>query len=182
MAEQPLSIVALPSGRQPPHSLEAERSALGGVLVKPSAFDEMATVITADDFLLPAHREIFEAMLALDKRRQPIDVVALGDELKNRGSLARLENGQAYLIELANSVPTAENIGHYVRLVQEKATLRRLIAACAEIQSRAYGEFGSYEEFLDDAETQIFKVAQQNRRESFQPVGELLGDVVNELQ
>jgi len=78
--------------------------------------------------------------------------------------------------------PTAENISHYVRLVKEKATLRRLIAACAEIQSRAYGEFGSYEEFLDDAETQIFKVAQQNRRESFQPVGELLGDVVSELQ
>jgi replicative DNA helicase len=155
---------------------------LGGVLVKPLAFDEMATVLTADDFFFPAHREIFLAMMELDQRRQPIDVVSLGDELKSRGALPRLEGGQSYLITLANSVPTAENISHYVRLVKEKATLRRLIAACAEIQSRAYGEFGSYEEFLDDAETQIFKVAQQNRRESFQPVGELLGDVVNELQ
>ena len=155
---------------------------MGGVLVKPLAFDEMATVLTADDFFLPAHREIFLAMMELDQRRQPIDVVSLGDELKSRGALPRLEGGQSYLITLANSVPTAENISHYVRLVKEKATLRRLIAACAEIQSRAYGEFGSYEEFLDDAETQIFKVAQQNRRESFQPVGELLGDVVNELQ
>jgi replicative DNA helicase len=171
-----------PSGRLPPHNLEAERSALGGVLVKPLAFDEMATVLTADDFFFPAHREIFLAMMELDQRRQPIDVVSLGDELKSRGALPRLEGGQSYLITLANSVPTAENISHYVRLVKEKATLRRLIAACAEIQSRAYGEFGSYEEFLDDAETQIFKVAQQNRRESFQPVGELLGDVVNELQ
>ena len=171
-----------PSGRLPPHNLEAERSTLGGVLVKPVAFDEMATVLTADDFLLPAHREIFAAMMELDQRRQPIDVVSLGDELKSRGALPRLEGGSSYLIALANSVPTAENISHYVRLVKEKATLRRLIAACAEIQSRAYGEFGSYEEFLDDAETQIFKVAQQNRRESFQPVGELLGDVVNELQ
>jgi replicative DNA helicase len=170
------------SGRLPPHNLEAERSALGGVLVKPLAFDEMATVLTADDFFLPAHREIFLAMMELDQRRQPIDVVSLGDELKSRGALPRLEGGQSYLITLANSVPTAENISHYVRLVKEKATLRRLIAACAEIQSRAYGEFGSYEEFLDDAETQIFKVAQQNRRESFQPVSELLGDVVNELQ
>ena len=171
-----------PSGRLPPHNLEAERSALGGVLVKPLAFDEMATVLPADDFFLPAHREIFLAMMELDQRRQPIDVVSLGDELKSRGALPRQEGGQSYLITLANSVPTAENISHYVRLVKEKATLRRLIAACAEIQSRAYGEFGSYEEFLDDAETQIFKVAQQNRRESFQPVGELLGDVVNELQ
>jgi replicative DNA helicase len=171
----------LPPGRQPPHNIEAERSALGGVLVKPSAFDEMATTITADDFLLPAHREIFVAMLELDKRRQPIDVVSLGDELKNRGSLARLENGQAYLIELANSVPTAENIGHYARLVQEKATLRRLIAACAEIQSRAYGEFGDYEQFLDESERMVFQVAQKNRRENARPVGEIMSEVLENI-
>ncbi len=169
-------------GKLSPHNLDAERSVLGGVLVKPMAFDEMATVLTADDFFLPAHREIYVSMMELDKKRQPIDVVSLGDELKNRGFLPRLEGGAGYLLTLANSVPTAENIGHYVRLVKEKATLRRLIGACAEIQSRAYGEFGNYEEFLDEAETQIFKVAQQNRRESFQPVGDLLGEVVNELQ
>jgi replicative DNA helicase len=171
----------LPPGRQPPHNLDAERSALGGVLVKPSAFDEMATTITADDFLLPAHREIFAAMLELDKRRQPIDVVSLGDELKNRGSLARLENGQAYLIELANAVPTAENIAHYARLVQEKATLRRLIAACAEIQSRAYGEFGDYEQFLDESERMVFQVAQKNRRENARPIGEIMSEVLENI-
>ncbi len=174
-------VESLPMGRQPPHNLEAERSALGGVLVKPSAFDEMATTITADDFLLPAHREIFESMLELDKRRQPIDVISLGDELKNRGSLGRLENGQAYLIELANSVPTAENIGHYARLVQEKATLRRLIAACAEIQSRAYGEFGDYEQFLDDSERMVFQVAQRNRRENARPIGEIMSEVLENI-
>jgi len=181
MAELPAHLVPLPSGRQPPHNLEAERSALGGVLVKPSAFDEMATTLTADDFLLPAHREIFEAMLALDKRRQPIDVISLGDELKNRGSLGRLENGQAYLIELANTVPTAENIAHYARLVQEKATLRRMIAACAEIQSRAYGEFGDYEQFLDESESMIFKVAQKNRRENARPVSEIMSEVLENI-
>jgi replicative DNA helicase len=181
MAELPAHVVALPSGRQPPHNLEAERSALGGVLVKPSAFDEMATTLTSDDFLLPAHREIFEAMLALDKRRQPIDVISLGDELKNRGSLARLENGQAYLIELANTVPTAENIAHYARLVQEKSTLRRLIAACAEIQSRAYGEFGDYEQFLDESESMVFKVAQKNRRENARPIGEIMSEVLETI-
>jgi replicative DNA helicase len=181
MAELPAHVVALPSGREPPHNIEAERSALGGVLVKPSAFDEMATQLTSDDFLLPAHREIFEAMLALDKRRQPIDVISLGDELKNRGSLGRLENGQAYLIELANTVPTAENIAHYARLVQEKATLRRLIAACAEIQSRAYGEFGDYEQFLDESESLVFKVAQKNRRENARPIAELMGEVLDTI-
>ena len=181
MAELPAHVVALPSGRQPPHNLEAERSALGGVLVKPLAFDEMATTITPDDFLLPAHREIFESMLALDKRRQPIDVISLGDELKNRGSLGRLENGQAYLIELANTVPSAENIAHYARLVQEKATLRRLIAACAEIQSRAYGEFGDYEQFLDESESLVFQVAQKNRRENARPIGEIMSEVLETI-
>jgi replicative DNA helicase len=181
MPELASPLVALPSGRQPPHNLEAERSALGGVLVKPSAFDEMATTLTADDFLLPAHRAIFDAMLELDKRRMPIDVISLGDELKNRGELARLENGQAYLIELANSVPTAENIAHYARLVREKATLRRLIATCAEIQSRAYGEFGDYEQFLDDSESMVFQVAQKNRRENARPIGELMGEVLETI-
>jgi replicative DNA helicase len=151
------------------------------VLVKPSAFDEMATTLTSDDFLLPSHREIFTAMLELDKRRQPIDVVSLGDELKNRGALARLENGQAYLIELANAVPTAENIAHYARLVQEKATLRRLIAACAEIQSRAYGEFGDYEQFLDESERMVFQVAQKNRKENARPVGEIMSEVLENI-
>jgi replicative DNA helicase len=172
----------MPSGRLPPHNLDAERSTLGGVLIKPAAFDEMATLLSADDFFLPGHREIFEAMLEIEKRRQPIDLTLLGDELKVRGALPRLEGGEGYLMTLASSVPTAENIGHYARIVKEKATLRRLIAACAEIQSRAYGEFGNYEDFLDEAETAVFKVAQQNRRESYQAVGDMMNDVLEGIE
>src|SRR5450432_2425104 len=127
-----------PAQRSQPHNLDAEKSVLGGVLIKPAAFDEVATTLQVDDFFLPAHREIFEAMLAIDKRRQPLDVIAVADELRTRGMIARLDGGEMYLLTLSNSVPTAENVGHYARLVQEKATLRRLIAACAEIQSRAY--------------------------------------------
>jgi replicative DNA helicase len=170
------------SGRAPPQNLDAERSALGGVLVKPSAIDELLTGLAADDFFLPSHREIFEAMLALDKRRQPIDVISLADELKTRGALPRLEGGESYLVTLAQGVPTAENIDHYIRLVKEKATLRRLIGACAEIQSRAYGEFGVYEEFLDEAENAIFKVAQQTRREGFSSVGEMMSEVLESIE
>ncbi len=170
------------AGRVPPHNLEAERSSLGGVLIKPSAFDEVATSLTADDFYLPAHREIFDAMLALDKRRTPIDVVALADELKVRGALPRLEGGQAYLVDLANAVPTAENINHYVRLVREKATLRRLIGTMAEYQSRAYGDFGEFELFLDEAENAVFKVAQQQRREGYRAVGDMMGGVLEGIE
>jgi replicative DNA helicase len=170
------------ASRQPPHNLEAEKSVLGGVLIKPAAFDEIATSLQVDDFFLPAHREIFDAMLALDKRRQPLDVIAVADELRVRGMVARLEGGEAYLLTLSNSVPTAENINHYGRLVKEKATLRRLIASCAEIQSRAYGDFGEFEQFLDEAETQVFKVAQQNRRETYSAAPDIIEEVLHNIE
>ncbi len=170
------------AGRTPPSNLDAEKSALGGVLLKPTAFDEVMTELVADDFYLPAHREVFDAMVAIDKRRQPIELITLGDELRVRGSLSRLEGGEAYLIHLANSVPTAENIAHYVRIVKEKSTLRRLIATCVEVQSRAYGEFGNFEEFLDEAETKVFKVAQQNRKESFRAVGDMIAEVLESIE
>src|SRR4051812_23794076 len=168
--------------RNPPHSIDAEKSVLGSVFIKPAAFDEIATSLQVDDFFLPAHREIFDAMLAIDKRRQPLDVIAVADELKTRGMLPRLEGGESYLLALANTVPTAENVAHYTRIVKEKATLRRLIAACAEVQSRAYGDFGEFEPFLDEAETQIFKVAQQNRRETYSAVGDMMEEVLHNIE
>ena len=170
------------SARTPPHNLEAEKSVLGAVFIKPAAFDEVATSLAVDDFFLPAHREIFEAMVAVDKRRQPIDVLQIADELKTAGLLARLEGGAAYLNDLANAVPTAENILHYARLVRQKATLRRLIAACADIQSSAYGDFGEFDTFLDESETKVFKVAQQNRRETYSATGELMEEVLHNLE
>jgi replicative DNA helicase len=121
-------------------------------------------------------------MQAIDRRKQPIDIISLADELKVRGSLPRLEGGESYLVALANTVPTAENIEHYVRLVKEKSTLRRLIATCAEVQSRAYGEFGNYEEFLDEAENAIFKVAQQTRKDSYSTVAEMMGEVLESIE
>src|SRR4051794_12088520 len=170
------------ASRTPPHNLEAEKSVLGSVFIKPAAFDEVGTNLGTDDFFLPAHREIYEAMLAIDKRRQAIDVIAVADELKVHGMLSRLDGGQSYLNDLANGVPTAENAQHYARIVREKATLRRLIATCAEVQSTAYGDFGEFETFLDDAETKIFKVAQQNRRETYSATGELMEEVLHNLE
>ncbi|MFL5303766.1 MAG: replicative DNA helicase [Polyangia bacterium] len=170
------------AARTPPHNLEAEKSTLGSVFIKPTSFDEVGTNLQVDDFFLPIHREIFEAMLAIDKRRQAIDVIAVADELRTRGLLGRLDGGESYLLALANSVPTAENVLHYARIVREKSTLRRLIAACAEVQSTAYGDFGEFETFLDDAETKIFKVAQQNRRETYSATGDLMEEVLHNLE
>jgi replicative DNA helicase len=169
-------------GRTAPANVDAERSTLGGVLLKKGAFDEVGNLLSSDDFYLPAHREIFEAMRAIDKRGQPIDLMLLSDELRMRGATPRLEGGEAYLTELAASVFTVENIGHYARIVKEKSTLRRLISTCAEVQSRAYGEFGDYEEFLDEAEKLIFDVSQRSRNETYSSLGDHMNDVLNAIE
>src|SRR6476469_7622181 len=107
------------AARTPPHNLEAEKSVLGSIFIKPTSFDEVGTNLQVDDFFLPVHREIFESMLAIDKRRQALDVIAVADELRVKGLLGRLDGGEAYLLSLANSVPTAENVLHYARIVRE---------------------------------------------------------------
>lgn len=143
---------------QAPHNLEAEMSVLGAVLIKPMAFDEVAVILKTDDFFFPGHRQIYDAMIAVKARRQPLDAISVADELKVRGMLPRLEGGEAYLLKCANAVPSAENVGHYARIVKEKASLRQLIAACAEVMSRAYGDFGVFEEFLAEAHKTILGV------------------------
>src|SRR5581483_5424147 len=125
--------------REAPHSLEAERSVLGAVLIKPTALELVSAQLSGDDFFLPAHREIFDAMQALARRREPIDHVVLVNELRVRGSLPRLEGGEAYILELAAAVPTAENADHYARIVREKADARGVLAAAADAMSQAYG-------------------------------------------
>jgi replicative DNA helicase len=145
--------------REPPFSLNAERSVLGSVLIKPSVFDLLRLEMEVDDFFLPAHREIWDAMRAIRGREQPLDALMLVDELKARGLLARLDGGEGYLLTLANSVPTAENVDHYADVVQEKARLRRIITACAETMSRAYGQRATSEELLEDNSRAMTKIA-----------------------
>lgn len=167
--------------REAPHSPEAERSVLGSVFIKPAAFNEVVDDLTVDDFLVPVHRDIFEAMVAIDKRRQPLDFVAVADELKTRGMLGRLEGGESYLIALANSVPTAENALHYARLVREKATLRRLIAACAEVQSTAYGDFGEFETFLEQSVGKVAAVAMRGARAKSETLETIFAKIMDNL-
>ncbi|HEY4188331.1 MAG TPA: DnaB-like helicase C-terminal domain-containing protein [Polyangia bacterium] len=133
-----------------PHNLEAERSVLGSVLIRPSLFAELDGVIATDDFFLPAHRETWEAMRACN----PLDTMTLFEEMSRRGQLARWEKGAADLMALSNEVPTAENGPHYARIVREKAILRRLIALTLETASRAGGDC-SLAELLTETRTAL---------------------------
>jgi replicative DNA helicase len=146
-----------PAQRSQPHNFDAEKSVLGAIFIRPAALDEVSD-LRVDDFFLPAHREIFEAMRAVAARRREIDAISVADELKARGMLPRLPGGESYLLQCANDVPTSENVRHYGRIVAERSALRRLIAACAEVQSSAYGDFGDFREFLSEARRKIAAV------------------------
>jgi replicative DNA helicase len=93
----------------------------------------------AADFYAPAHQVIFDCFLALEKRKEPIDHITAAAELRARDELRRLPDGDEYFLQLAASVPTAENVGHYVRLVWEASAIRQAIHFLAEAASRAYG-------------------------------------------
>lgn len=123
--------------RMPPQNLDAEQSVLGGVLIDPSALVRIADTVRASDFYREGHRRIYEAMLALDTKHEPIDFITLSEALKSSGSLDDA-GGIAYLTTLVDNVPTAVNIKHYARIVREKANLRRVIAACQEAAADSY--------------------------------------------
>lgn len=168
--------------RTQPHSVEAERSVLGALLIRPAALDDLGD-LRVDDFFLPIHRETFEAMRAVVKRGRPLDVIELADELKVRGMAARFEGGvDGYLLACANAVPTAEQVGHYARIVREKATLRRLIAACADVQSSAYGDFGEFKVFLDEARAKIASVELDDADDQPLPIGDGMNDTLDDVQ
>jgi replicative DNA helicase len=160
----PATLVPVPKGRVPPHSLDAEKSALGGLLLytgsdKNAALDELAEVLKPEDFYREAHRKIFEAMLALHAKDEPVDRVMLKKALVEMGALEAV-GGEHYIDLLDTTVPSASNLLYYGTIVHEKALARRLIEAAHAISSQGYEDKGPVGELLDDAERRIFAVTE----------------------
>ncbi|RMG14048.1 MAG: replicative DNA helicase [Deltaproteobacteria bacterium] len=143
-----------------PHSLEAERGVLGGIVLDPEVINEIEPMLAPEDFYRRSHRLIYEAMLRLSAENQPIDLVTLTERLKAMDAL-ETAGGVEYLASLDSSVPTAFNAVSYARLVKEKATLRRLITAANSIVSEGLSGPEEVREFLEEAEQSIFKVTQE---------------------
>ena len=122
-----------------PHDPEAEKAALGAVLLKAAAMDDLAA-LRPDDFFMPIHRLIFEAMRALEVAKKPIELVMLEDEMRRQETWRRLEGGATFLVGLVDACGSAEHAPHYAAVVAEKSQLRRLVATCAEVRSAALGE------------------------------------------
>ncbi len=156
-----------------PHNLEAEKSVLGAILINNQAFNQAAEVIDAQDFFRDAHRRIFEKMVGLTDRNEPVDFVTLTDELTRSGELAEV-GGPAYVSGLTDGVPRSANVEYYARIVKEKSTLRRLIQASNEVLVRAYDAEEDADDLLDEAERSIFSIAEGRMRSGFVKLSELV--------
>ncbi|MBQ8439407.1 MAG: replicative DNA helicase [Clostridia bacterium] len=166
--------------RKLPFSMPAEQSLLGSVLIDPASLNEVADLLTAEDFYLTEHKQIYLAMHELFLTNSEIDEVTLIDMLVTKGIYDK-SGGEDYIRTLADAVPDALNIKDYARIVKEKSVLRQLIEACGEISEAAYSEQKSVTSVLDHAENLIFNIAQGRDTKNFRHVKEVLGDVFHHL-
>jgi replicative DNA helicase len=172
------------SDRTLPHNLEAEKCVLGAILINNHAFNQAAEVIDAQDFFRDAHRRIFEKMVGLTDRSEPVDLVTLKDELSRTSELDEV-GGPAYIAALTDGVPRSANVEYYARIVKEKSTLRRLIQSANDVLVRAYDAEEDADDLLDDAERSIFQIAEHRLRVGFVPLSELVGSsyqIIEKLQ
>ncbi len=144
-----------------PHSLEAEQSVLGGLLLSADGWDAVAETVVANDFYRPGHRLIFRQIAQLAEAVAPVDVITVADKLEASGEL-EAAGGLSYLAELAQNTPSASNIRAYSQVVSERASLRKLIEAAQEIAESGFSPEGrSSDELIDEAERRIMQIAEQ---------------------
>ncbi|OFZ72735.1 MAG: replicative DNA helicase [Betaproteobacteria bacterium RBG_16_64_9] len=173
----------LVSLRLPPHSIEAEQSVLGGLLLDNSAFDRIADVLTEGDFYRDDHRRIWRHMSRLIERGKPADVVTVDESIKASEDKDRT-GGLAYLGALAQNTPSAHNIKRYAEIVRERAIMRKLVQVGAEIADNALNPQGrEIGQLLDEAESKVFEIAEAGARgrQGFVPIQPLLTQVMERV-
>lgn len=164
----------------PPQNLEAEGSVLGALLLDKDAIIQVADFLTTNDFYKDNHGTIYSAILELFEAREPIDVLSVSEKLRAKGKLDEI-GGQSTLTNLVNGVPSAAHVKYYGKIVQEKATLRRLIRAANEISELGYQEQEDVSHTLDCAEQKLFKVSQNQLKQTFIPLKSVLSDTFERI-
>jgi replicative DNA helicase len=167
----------------PPHSVEAEQAVLGGVLIDPLAWDQVADMVTAGDFYRPDHQLIFSALSELAASGKPGDVVTVSEQLQRIGQLDTA-GGLGYLGTLARDTPTAANVRAYAEIVRERSLLRKLVNAGREITGSVFADDGaSARDLVDQAEQRVFEIAEQStgRREGAQRVSTMLPALIDKI-
>jgi len=164
----------------PPQSLEAEISFLGSILLDKEAITKVADIVSPEDFYKNSHARIYEIMMELYSRNEPIDLLTLSTRLEEKHLLDQI-GGRSYLVNTSNSVPTSSNIVNYAHIVHRKATRRRLLQAAQEITRLGYREDDDLEMTLDEAQKHLFGVSLNYFKQNFTPIRGVLADAFDRI-
>ncbi len=167
--------------RTPPHNIEAEQSVLGAIFLEPSAIVQASEILEYDDFYRVSHQRIFEVMVRLTDKGEPIDLVTVMNELREQELLEEV-GGVTYLTELAESVPTAANLEYYAKIVDEKSVLRQIISTATGIVTKSFEEKDDLSELIDYAEKSILDVSQQKASGKFRNIKDVLINVYDNIE
>ncbi|MFQ5828664.1 MAG: replicative DNA helicase [Candidatus Methylomirabilia bacterium] len=167
------TVPALLTSKIPPHSLEAERAVLGAILLEKDSLPKAVEVLKPSDFYKEGHRRIFDAMLGLFERMEPVDVLTLREELRRRGELEEV-GSEAALALLGEEAATAAHLFPYAEIVREKALLRELIRASSDIIGESYEAREDVDTLLDHAEQVIFQLSERRMQGTAVPVRAIL--------
>jgi replicative DNA helicase len=167
--------------RVPPHNLEAEESVLGSMMLSGEAIAAVVDVVKAEDFYRSSHHRIYEAMLAIYARGEPVDAITAVEELKRRHALEEV-GGPLYVYNLVESVPTPASAAYYAHIVADHALLRRLIKAASDIMSRAYAVPEDPRKAADEAEALVYAVSRHREQDQAVPLGVLVDESMSALE
>lgn len=167
--------------RIPPQDIEAEVSTLGSIMIDKDAIYRVIDFLSAQDFYKPAHQTIYETVVELTVKNEPVDIISTASRLKEKKKLAEI-GGSAYLTSLVNAVPTASNIEYYASIVRKKSLLRKLIEASSYIAELGYNEEREVEQIIDEAEQRIFNIAQNSIRQDFLAIGNALEEAWDRIE
>ena len=167
--------------RVPPHNHEAEQSVIGAIFLEPQALITASEILLPTDFYRTAHQKIFQTMLNLSDQGKAIDVITVTEELSAKKELEDV-GGLSYLSELANAVPTAANIAHYAKIVEEKALLRRLIRTATKIVEDGYTREDEVDALLSEAEKKMMEVASRKTAGDFKHIQDVLVQTYDNIE
>ncbi|NBC02877.1 MAG: replicative DNA helicase, partial [Bacteroidetes bacterium] len=168
-------------GRVPPQAIEVEEAVLGSMLIEHEAATIALQMLKPDDFYKPAHRHIFETLYELYERDNPLDILTVENELRDK-NLLDSAGGASYLADLTRSVSSAANIDYHAQIISEKAIKRNLILNCNDIIKTAYDSTTDAFDVLDGAEQRIFDISNTKSRANAQPIGDVLKDTLAYLE
>lgn len=168
-------------GKVPPHSLEAEQTVLGALLMDGSAVEKTLNVILAEDFYYEANSEIFDAIKTVHQFDIPVDIITVTNELKKRGKLEQT-GGIEYLAGLTENIVSTKSISAYLDIIKEKSTLRKIISISNELIEKGYKENDDVQNLIDLAESRIFSLSQNRGSNDFSKVKDVLITVFNQLE